>query len=146
MKQLDFIKANGEVVEKEAIHQWLDRSVKYITNGAYSLTLTRVVKRRSLQQNRLMWMWFKCVELELGQPSQDIHDYYCKKFFSREIANPVTGEVETVYSGTRGLNTAQMSDFLDKVQSDVATELGITLPSPDDIGYDEFRLQYERYV
>ena len=112
MKQLDFIKANGEVVEKEAIHQWLDRSVKYITNGAYSLTLTRVVKRRSLQQNRLMWMWFKCVELELGQPSQDIHDYYCKKFFSREIANPVTGEVETVYSGTRGLNTAQMSDFL----------------------------------
>lgn len=146
MKQLDFIKANGEVRYMDSIKTWIDRVVKNITDGRYSLTITRQVKHRSLEQNRLMWMWFKCIEMELGQPSQDIHDHYCKKFLSREIADPTTGEVERVYSGTRDMNTAQMTDFLNKVQADAAVELYINLPLPSDLGYDEFRLHYERYV
>lgn len=145
MKRFDFTKANGEVGDIETIKQWIERSVRYLTNGVYTLTITRVVKKRSLAQNRLMWMWFKCLEDETGQPSQDWHDYYCKKFVSREMVTP-DGEIVSLAGHTSTMNTAQMTDFLNKVQADAATEWGVTLPLPEDLGYDEFRLQYERMV
>lgn len=146
MKTIDFVKAQGEVSDMDALHRWLDRSVKYIMNGAYSLTLTRVVKKRSLSQNRLMWMWFACMEENTGQPKQDFHDYYCEKFLSRDFVVLTTGEISRITSGTSGLNTAQMSRFLDQVKADAQVEFGIALPLPSDVGYDEFRLQYERMV
>ncbi len=127
------------------LHRWLDRSVRYITNGSYTLLLTRVVRKRTLPQNRLMWMWLKCLEDATGQAKEDWHDYYCKKFASREMSTP-DGEIVKLAGHTSTMNTEQMTDFLNKVQSDAAAEWGITLPSPEDIGYDEFRLQYERLV
>lgn len=145
MKRLDFTKENGEITDIATIHKWLDRAVKYIMNGSYSIVITKVVKKRSLAQNRLMWLWFKCLEMETGQPSQDWHDYYCKKLLSREMSTP-DGEIVKLAGHTSILNTAQMTDFLNNVQSDAATEWGVTLPLPDDLGFDEFRLQYERYV
>lgn len=144
MKHFDFIKRNGEVGNVAAIHQWLDRSVKYLMNGGYTLIITKVVKKRSLSQNRLMWMWFRCLEAESGQSSQDWHDYYCKKLVSREMVTP-DGEIVKLAGHTSTMNTAQMTDFLNKVQADAATEWGVTLPSPEDVGYDDFRLQYERF-
>lgn len=145
MKHLDFIKRNGEVGNVAAIHQWLDRSIKYLKNCGYTLTITKVVKKRSLSQNRLMWMWFRCLEAESGQSAQDWHDYYCKKILGREFVTP-DGEIEKLSGHTSTLNTAQMTDFLNKVQADAATEWRITLPLPEDQGYDDFRLQYERFV
>lgn len=145
MKHFDFIKENGEVIDIGSVKSWLDRAIKYITNGRYSLTITRQVKRRSLEQNRLMWMWFKCMEDSTGQPSVDWHDYYCLKLLGRDFVTP-DGEIIEIAGHTSVLNTAKMTDFLNKVQADAATEFGISLPSPDDIGYDDFRLQYERYV
>ena len=145
MKRLDFIKRNGEISNMTAVHQWLDRSVKYLMNGSYTLTITKVVKKRTLSQNRLMWMWFKCLEDGTGQPAQDWHDYYCKKLIGREMVTP-DGEIVTLAGHTSTMNTAQMTDFLNKVQADAATEWGVTLPLPQDQGYDDFRLQYERYV
>ena len=146
MRRLDFVKANGEVADMASVHRWLDIAVKHIMNGSYVLAITKVVRKRSLNQNRLMWMWFKCLELDTGQSSQDFHDYYCKMFLSRDIVHPITGELERVSGGTSNLNTAQMTEFLDKVQADAATEFGITLPTPDDLGYEDFEEQFKNLV
>lgn len=145
MKRLDFTKVQGEVNDIAAIHQWLDRSIKYLMNGSYTLALTKIVKKRTLPQNRLMWMWFKCLEDCSGQSAQDWHDYYCKKYASREMVTP-DGQVVKLAGHTSQMNTAQMTDFLNNVQADAATEWGVTLPLPEEQGYDEFRLQYERMV
>ena len=137
MKHLDFIKKDGAVGNIAAIHQWLDKSIKYLTNGGYTLTITKVVKRRSLSQNRLMWMWFRCLEDGTGVVN-------CfQKILGREFVTP-DGEIERLQGHTSTLNTAQMTDFLNKVQADAATEWGVTLPLPEDVGYDEFRMQFER--
>lgn len=142
MKTIEFSKTQGKV-DVAALHQWLDRCVKYLTNGGYTMSVTRKVKRRSNSQNALMWLWFHCIETETGQPSRDIHDYYCHKFLSREILDPMTGEVVKVDGHTSTLNTQQMSRFMDEVQADAATEMGITLPLPEDLGYEDFVLQYK---
>ena len=88
-------------------------------------------------------MWFRCLEDGTGQSAQDWHDYYCKKILGREFVTP-DGEIERLQGHTSTLNTAQMTDFLNKVQADAATEWGVTLPLPEDVGYDEFRMQFER--
>ena len=43
------------------------------------------------------------------------------------------------------LNTVQMTDFLNKVKADAATELGITLPLPEDRYYNELDV-YKRQM
>lgn len=141
-----FVKKGGNLASINRIHSWIDQEVGKLNDGEFVLSLNRFVKKRSINQNRLMWLWFKCIECETGQQSIDIHDYYCHKFLQREISNPVTGEVVMVDGKTSGLNTVQMTEFLNKIQADAAEEFFITLPLPEDSGYDEFMLQYERYV
>lgn len=147
MKQTDFVKANGKIGVMDDLHKWLDRNAKWLANGVYTLVLKRKSNnKRSISQNRLMWLWFTCIAMETGQSKESIHDYYCHKFLSHEVANPATGEIIFVAGHTSCLNTEAFTQFLNLVQADAATELGITLPSPDDINFDEFEDMYRPYL
>jgi len=146
MKSIEFTKTNGEIADMDALHAWLDKSVKWLTNGRHTLEIKRSVKRRSLAQNKLMWLWFACIESETGQYAQDIHDYYCLKFLPRDITDLTSGEMVRVGGHTSTLTSEAFTDFLNKVQADAATELGITLPSPDDLAWEEFEQQFKEYA
>lgn len=146
MKTIEFFKTNGEISDMAALHAWLDKSVKWLTNGRHTLEIKRSVKKRSLAQNKLMWLWFACIESETGQYAQDVHDYYCFKFLPREIADLKTGEMVRVGAHTSTLTSEAFTDFLNKVQADAATELGITLPVPDDEGFSDFEDEYKQYA
>lgn len=122
----------------------MDKTFEYmcsqLPNGTYTVSIKRTPVKRTLSQNALMWMWFQCMEAETGTLKQDIHDYYCQKFLARRA---VIGGVEKwVTGGTSKLNTAQMTDFLNKVQADAASEFGIMLPLPSDRFYQEFLREY----
>lgn len=125
--------------------RWLGQPVELmfnlLSNGEYTLEIKRKVKKRTTDQNALMWMWFTCVEDETGTLKQDVHDYYCKLFLWRTVC--INGKEEVVVRGTSKLNTAEMTVFLNKVQADVATEFGIRLPSPDDVYFNAFSNRYE---
>lgn len=143
MKQIEFSKIHGKIDDVEALHAWLDRNIKWLMNGRHTLVLKKAVRKRTIPQNRIMWLWFSCLESETGQPKQDIHDYYCAKFLPRDVVDPSTGAVIRVDGHTSTLTTKAFSDFLDMVQSDAATELGITLPSPDDAAWGDFEDEYK---
>lgn len=113
-----------------------------LRDGVYVLSIKRKTEPRTVSQNALMWMWFKCMEDNTGTEKQDWHDYYCAKFLMRE-AN-FGRKRFSVVGGTSTLNTVQMTDFMNKVQADAATEWGITLPLPADRYYQEF-IQHYRY-
>ena len=146
MKQIEFSKTNGEIGDMAALHAWLDKSVKWLTNGRHTLEIKRSVRKRSLAQNRLMWLWFACIEQETGQYAQDIHDYYCLRFLRREVTDLSTGAMVAVPGHTSALSAEAFTDFLNKVQADAATELGITLPVPDDEGFQDFEDEYKQYA
>jgi len=146
MKTIEFDKIKGEIADLGAIHAWLDRNLKHLVNGHHALVLKREAKRRSLAQNKLMWLWFACVESETGQYAQDVHDYYCLKFLPKDITDLKTGEVLRVGGHTSTLTSEAFTDFLNKVQADAATELGIKLPVPDEEGWEEFEDEYKQYV
>ena len=111
-----------------------------LANGTYTITVKRASEKRSISQNDLMWMWLSCIERETGTPKDDLYVYYCKKFLMKVIT---VGQMqERVYSNTSKLNTIQMTDFLNKLQADAATELGITLPLPEDRFFECFYQQF----
>lgn len=146
MRRTEFLKMNGEISNVSALHTWVDRQLKWIQNGRYTLQIVGKRKSRSVAQNRLMWMWLSCIEKETGQYAQDIHDYYTMKFLPRDITDLKTGEMIRVGGHTSTLTSEAFTDFLNKIQADAATELGITLPVPGDESWDEFEDEYKQYV
>lgn len=113
---------------------------EFLSNGEYVMTIKRMSKKRSIQQNDLMWMWFECIARETGTGKDDIYMYYCKKFLCKVIT--IGEKQEEIYNTSSKLNTEQMTDFLNKIQADAAQELGIRLPQPEDRFFEAFYQQY----
>lgn len=122
----------------------MDKSFELMTsllrNGEYTVKIVRKTQPRTISQNSLMWMWFKCMEDATGQRKEDFHDYYKAKFLSREVM--IGNRCYMVPGSTTELNTLQMTNYLEKVKADAATEFGIILPLPEDRGYQEFISEY----
>ena len=111
-----------------------------LANGKYTITIKRANEKRSIPQNDLMWMWLTCIERETGTPKDDVYMYYCKKFLMKTIQ--VGNKMERIYNTSSKLNREQMTEFLNKIQVDAATELGITLPKPEDRFFEQFYAQF----
>lgn len=138
MQEAILEKVNGEV----HISKSFDFMCSQLRNGRYRVKIERYTEPRTLPQNKLMWLWFTCIEQETGTDKQDVHNYYCKLFLRKTIC--INGKETVIVEGTSQLNTVQMTDFLNKVQADAAAELGITLPLPADRFYNEFINEYNR--
>ena len=146
MNTIEFSKRKGETLDVSALLVWVERHINWLGNGLYELKIAKKVKRRSLPQNRLMWMWFACIGQDTGQSVDDIHDYYAYKFLPRYITELETGAQVRVPGHTSTLTTEAFTDFLNQVQADAATELNITLPTPDDLAWEEFEQQFKEYA
>ena len=112
-----------------------------LRNGRYIISVKRASERRTIAQNDLMWSWFSCIEEETGTAKNDVYMYYCKKFLCKVVS--VGERMEKIYQTSSMLNTVQMADFLKKIQADAATELGITLPIPEDRYFEDFYNKYK---
>ena len=107
----------------------------------YSIDITQKRRIRSISQNNLYWLWLTCIEFETGEDIDRLHDIFKKKFLEPEVVEMYGEKVER-YS-TRDLNTIQFKYFLDRIQLFANTELGITLPNPEDQYWNEF---YSFYI
>lgn len=138
MQQTTFIVRDGEVIGLEHFI----RTLRFLRTGEYTLTVKRKSRKRSIDQNRLMWAWFRCIEEDTGTPAQKVHDYYCFIFLPQPVE--FNGYTFTLPGHTKGLSTDEMTNFLNNVQADAATELHIMLPSPDDKDFDVFFQKYDK--
>lgn len=136
MTEIRIEKIKGDVFGLEQIAD----AMQSVRNGEYIVTIRRNTERRTISQNALMWVWFACIEDETGTHPVDIHDFYCKKFLSRRVMYDT--REETVYCGTSRLSKEEFTKFLNDVQADAASELGIKLPTPEDRAFELFFEQY----
>jgi hypothetical protein len=122
----------------------LDQELPYVfstlSNGTYTITIKKASEKRSISQNDLMWMWLQCISNETGTPKGDIYMYYCKKFLMKTVT--IGNRMERIYMTSSKLNTLEMTNFLNQIQADAQTELGITLPLPEDRFFECFYQQY----
>lgn len=137
MRQVIITKQSGQVEGMADINGLLS----LLPNGVYDVVIKRHREQRTLSQNDLMWMWLKCIEDVTGTPKQDIYLYYCKKFLLRSVS--IGDKLETVHDTSSRLNTQQMTEFLNNIQADAATEFGIILPTPQDKYFETFFQTYK---
>ena len=112
-----------------------------LQNGIYQITVKKVSEKRSVAQNDLLWMWMKCIENETGTPKDEVYMYFCKKFLMRTMT--MGQKQERIYLTSSKLNMEQMTHFLNQIKADAATELGITLPTPQDRFFEAFYADYK---
>ena len=136
--------AKTVVMTKKDGRLTFDQELPYVfstlANGTYTITVKRQNEKRSIAQNDLMWMWMKCIENETGTPKDEVYMYYCKKFLMKTIT--VGGRMERIYTTSSKLTVVEMTNFLNQIQADAASELGITLPTPNDRYFEQFYQQY----
>ena len=145
MRSLTIIKREGKLATSEAdILQGVRAMIASRGNGEYRLLLDKVTKRRTVDQNRLLWLWLTCISDETGNTPQELHDIYCAMFLAK--TSQFRGQSIWVVPGTSGLSTAEFAAFLDRIQAHAHTELGIELPDPSDAYYAEFEAYYSRRI
>lgn len=122
----------------ETIQLWLDT----VRNGQYTIEMKKVVEKRTISQNKLMWLWFSAIADSWSDATSrvftrnDVHDAYCLMFL------PIDTPKGRVGGSTSGLSTEEMSEFLEKVHADAADD-GITLLNPEDKMFEQWAMQYE---
>lgn len=110
-------------------------------NKIYEVDIVLYRKKRTLPSNCLYWLWIKCISDETGNDKDDLHDFFKQKFIgftTKEIKGT------TVYKppSTAELNTLQFKEFLDNISAFAGSELGIILPCPEDLIFEQFYEQY----
>lgn len=119
----------------------LDYVLGKLRNGTYTVTITRKVSVRTLSQNALLALWFKCIAADRKMPYQDVHDAYCALFLSRPIVT--TQGVIMAARRTSDLNKEEMAEFMEQVRADASAD-GIRLLDPNDRYFEEFYNDYNK--
>ena len=131
-------------MKKDGERLTFDQELPYVfsllSNGTYSITIKKANQKRSIPQNDLMWMWLTCIERETGTPKDDVYMYYCKRYLMKTIQ--IGDKQERIYNTSSKLSAAEMTEFLNHIQADAATELGIRLPLPEDRFFEQFYAQF----
>ena len=98
--------------------------------------IERLVKKRSLQQNRFFWLYLELIERETGNTTDAMHDYV-KKYLTpkKEVSIKILKGDKWVRmrgvtgKGTSELTKLEMGDVLDKLSADT----GVTIPDPREL-------------
>jgi hypothetical protein len=116
--------------------------IEKLTEGKrYSVSITQKREVRTLPQNRLYWLWIACISDETGNDKDTLHEFFKDKFLGFESVKVFNEIFEKPLSTTK-LNTKQFTNYLDLIQGFAGSELGIVLPNPEDLYFQDF---YERY-
>lgn len=111
------------------------------TNGKFEVVIRTPKSKRSLAQNRLLHMWIACIRDGYHEGGGELHsadvwkEHLCKMFLVTQ-SHDIGGAVVETRKSTANLGIKEMTDFLEKIDMYAASELGILLPSPQDLGLD----------
>lgn len=100
-----------------------------IEGAAYILDIKKAKNKRSLNQNRYYWsVVVGLVAEHTGYTSQEAHQELAAMFLSYTHENG-----KRFVKSTTELNTLEFEKYLDKIRIWAATDLGKTIPLPNEI-------------
>lgn len=143
MKSIVFKVSNKEIVEKSIFYNRIEKIVSQLKDGEYDFVAKIHKENRNIDQNALMWLWFTCIEKECGESKMSVYQHYCKMFIPDNCTYYNDGRFDS--GNTSKLKTHEFAYFLKNIQADAASELGIQLPTREDLHFEEFRMRYEQY-
>lgn len=104
---------------------------KVLGDCEVEIRITRWFKKRSNQQNRLLWLWCTIIAEHTGTSPDVVKGIAQKMFLTVEETIEATGEVFQRVKGTSELDTFEMKKFLDELHLWATEYFGCDLPLPD---------------
>lgn len=128
--------------DRESVKMYID---KLPPDKLYNVEIVRKQPRRSIDQNKLYWLWLNCISKEIGYPPDELHSVFALKYLGASH-RVICGETVVATPSTKRLSTEEFSAYLDQVSAFVAAELGIILPDPQDRYFEQFYEQYKGII
>jgi hypothetical protein len=143
MATILFRKENG-VIDLSRIEKQLYSAFSLLKNGEYTLSITKKINKRTPDQNRLMWLWFSCIGHNVGMHHIKVKEAICAHLSTEEVE--IEGKRYKVPISTSKLNKEQFTSFLEQVKMWAHETLGLDLPEPSDLIFEEFEKEYGKYL
>lgn len=128
--------------DKGAIKDYID---KLSESKHYDVSIVLHRQKRSLDQNRLLFLWINCIASETGNDKDALHTFFKRKFLTPS-SRTVFGTQVYLDPTTTSLDTRQFTDYLEHIRAFAASEIGITLPDPEDALWAQFYEQYKDQI
>ena len=109
------------------------------------IRIEAVKEIRTLDQNRLYWLFLSCIEQETGNDKNNLHEFFTLEFLPL-IQQMVFKKLIYKRTSTTSLDTKLFTEYLNKIQIFANTELSIELPNPEDLKFAEFYDHYKNYL
>lgn len=128
--------------DKQALKVYLDK----LTEGkTYDVSIKMHRKKRTIDQNNLLFLWINCISQETGNDKDSLHNFFKQKFIGYRTQT-IFGKQTFIGPTTKTLDTKQFTDYLEQIQAFAATELGIALPNPKDAIWAQFYQTYNDQI
>jgi hypothetical protein len=98
----------------------------------WQVTIEPKTKKRTLNQNALYWKWVGLIADATGNDNDDVHEALKAKFLTPRTID-LGGEQREIRS-TAKQDKAGMTAFMDRVYAFATSELGLYLPTPEELG------------
>lgn len=128
--------------DRQAVKDYIDA----LPSGKiYTAVIVRKQAKRTLSQNRLYWLYIACICQETGNDKDTIHEFLRGKFLGIE-ERTIGNEQVTSIKSTKGLNTVQFGNYIDRIVTWAAMELGVVLPDPKESYFEQFYEAYKNFI
>lgn len=108
----------------------IKNDVKHFSGKRIEIRIEKLKSKRSLQQNRLWWLYMGILSKELGYTKDEIHEICKFKFLKLEKVDEATGEVFPYLGSTAKLNKSDFSDLVSELIRWASETFNIILPLP----------------
>lgn len=118
-----------------------DLCIETAPKGRYFLTLEKIYRKRSLNQNAYYWAVViplvrdGLFDVGYKMSLEQTHEYLKREFLSTEIVNENTGEIKEITLSTAELKTIEFNEYFETIIQWAAEYLSIKIPYPNE--FDE---------
>lgn len=112
----------------------------------YDVTVSIHRRNRTVPQNALYWLHVACIADETGSDRNEVHAELKRLYLPSESVTGMYGETIVRPVSTTKLDTAQFSAYIEKVVAFAASTLGIVLPMPGDLAFEQFEEYYKNRI
>lgn len=96
------------------------------------VTIQRLKSRRSVQQNRLWWLYVDIIAKEIGYTKEEMHEICKFKFLKREKVDEGSGEIFPYLASTTTLNKTDFANMVNELIQWASETFSIVLPMPEE--------------
>lgn len=105
---------------------------KLFAGRSIEILVRRKRKHRSVQQNRVQWLYYTMISEVTGYTKNEVHEIARALFLKTEKVNERTGSVFEYTKSTTELTTVEHIEYTDQIKQWAAQEFDIVLPDPNE--------------